>query len=575
MGGRLRNSDGRFARGLNGQHDAGTDEAVNNPDCPVRSWPQKPEVKRWVKPNPWLEVDFGVMDPWRYVGMSDIELVPVEIWWTRSDCAPPTKSNPSLLVTRHVNAGDDYTQLNVNLRTLVDYLYQQGLTLAEKDVDQLFSVENFVQDFQAFVNSPDSICSAERRELHGDGVEVREPYEDDARWATWDVLEGGGLRGARPILCCQLEVHDLNAPVSLPHSPALPASRIPHPSAQSSLAVPSRPMTAKSSVEPSYDLNMPDGNWTRTVTVPVTWARDKSARLVITPAWALSNPSYQCRRHFDPQKSSDDARARKCLGIWVCEAQGCQGSGRPLVRRPAAKSKVLKAGVSEDGDLEERPDGDEAPATAAPTESRRNVPARDICLECAGPLVQKQCDDEVELRAVLRRGGMPSDGHYTYFSGGFTLITTTIFDIRLARWIPVVQTVTTSEKTEAYRRHFAYIIKVFVDGGLDMLETLVRLLSVVNYSAAQAAGYDAAFADWFSDLDFDDTDTFASHLESIFTDVSLADNVAAAISEKPAYSSIDESTASLRHFDASVFRTAKSKRIPTADAAAFTSLALG
>ncbi|GJN93647.1 hypothetical protein Rhopal_006704-T1 [Rhodotorula paludigena] len=170
-----------------------------------------------------------------------------------------------------------------------------------------------------------------------------------------------------------------------------------------------------------------------------------------------------------------------------------------------------------------------------------------------------------------------------------------------------------SESAAAYQRHFSHLISIMTAAALDSFAILERLLSVFDYSAAQMLGFEKAFASWFATATFESPSRLSEVLQSELTDPETARAAEAAQGVAltgPAFTSVyaqlDESTAALvrglahqlpamtyeeryqvgeqlarcsrrgcrRHYDANVFRIAKSKAIPEGDASRFKRAAL-
>lgn len=219
--------------------------------------------------------------------------------------------------------------------------------------------------------------------------------------------------------------------------------------------------------------------------------------------------------------------------------------------------------------------------------------------------------DTIPLRAALRRSGLVTDTHNTFFAGTWRLIATVAFDIPTSRWVPVLWTVTSRENAVAYRRHFNYLFRILSDAGLSSEDILQRVLSVFDFSASQTSGFDQAFAEWFSRASFGEGTRVADiyserlRLQALVPEGEVEDPDAPSSAAELSYS-LDESTLALvealkhhlleyspkqryelglklaacsrrgclRHFEASVQRIARSKRGPGETSAEWSRLAM-
>lgn len=219
--------------------------------------------------------------------------------------------------------------------------------------------------------------------------------------------------------------------------------------------------------------------------------------------------------------------------------------------------------------------------------------------------------DTIPLRAALRRSGLVTDTHNTFFAGTWRLIATVAFDIPTSRWVPVLWTVTSRENAVAYRRHFNYLFDILSDAGLSSEDILQRVLSVFDFSASQTSGFDQAFAQWFSRASFGEAtrvaDIYSERLraQALVPEGELDDPEVPSREAALSYA-LDESTVALvealkhhlldysqkerydvglklaecsrrgclRHFEASVGRIARSKRGPGATSAEWSRLAM-
>lgn len=159
-------------------------------------------------------------------------------------------------------------------------------------------------------------------------------------------------------------------------------------------------------------------------------------------------------------------------------------------------------------------------------------------------------DEHVELAQAIRRGGLSTDAHNTFFDGSWILIQTVTFLDSCSRWVPVLYTIADHETAEVYRRHFRRILDSF-DSSLDMNGIDDRFLHVADFSSAQALGFRDAYVEFVVEKQRPD-----------FADLAAARTAATARADELI-------RGCQRHLEANIEKCARSHRITDANRESF------
>lgn len=105
-----------------------------------------------------------------------------------------------------------------------------------------------------------------------------------------------------------------------------------------------------------------------------------------------------------------------------------------------------------------------------------------------------------EMDGAVYGGGLLSDVTYKFFANGY-LLTTSMYNDVLTRWIPIQLTWLHGLGEEHYEAHFSTLMIQMKDAALTPADREILVRQVVDFSAAQKAGFIAAYMSVFDEKD--------------------------------------------------------------------------
>lgn len=99
-------------------------------------------------------------------------------------------------------------------------------------------------------------------------------------------------------------------------------------------------------------------------------------------------------------------------------------------------------------------------------------------------------------------GGLLSDVTYRFFHNGY-LLTTSMYNEHIMRWVPVLYTCIFGLETTHYQAHFTTLLKIIKTSDLTEPAKAYLTRQVVDFSLAQKNGFIAAYLDVSEERDRD------------------------------------------------------------------------
>ncbi|KAK4704063.1 hypothetical protein P7C70_g2153, partial [Phenoliferia sp. Uapishka_3] len=113
------------------------------------------------------------------------------------------------------------------------------------------------------------------------------------------------------------------------------------------------------------------------------------------------------------------------------------------------------------------------------------------------PMMRRWIGDETSLCKRISVTGMCTDGDNSYLEAKHVLQVTVCYSPILLRWLPVAYATMPGQTAEEFTVFFAWVLESMEEEQYSTDEILQQIRSVLDFSSAQAKGFDEAIIDWY------------------------------------------------------------------------------
>ncbi|KAK4699093.1 hypothetical protein P7C70_g7173, partial [Phenoliferia sp. Uapishka_3] len=113
------------------------------------------------------------------------------------------------------------------------------------------------------------------------------------------------------------------------------------------------------------------------------------------------------------------------------------------------------------------------------------------------PMMRRWIGDETSLSKRISVAGMCTDGDNGFLEAKYVLQATVCYSPILTRWVPVAYATMPGQTAEEFAVFFAWVLESMEEEQYSTEEILDQIRSVLDYSPAQAKGFDEAIIDWY------------------------------------------------------------------------------
>ncbi|KAK4698514.1 hypothetical protein P7C70_g7760, partial [Phenoliferia sp. Uapishka_3] len=113
------------------------------------------------------------------------------------------------------------------------------------------------------------------------------------------------------------------------------------------------------------------------------------------------------------------------------------------------------------------------------------------------PMMRRWMSDETQLSRRISVAGMCTDGNMSFLREKHVAQVTVCFSPPLRRWVPVAYATMTSQTADDFAVYFSWVIESMEEERFTTEEILDQIRHVLDYSPAQANGFDNAIVEWY------------------------------------------------------------------------------